>query len=688
MKKFKSSIGFQLSTIMAILVLISLISVIIIVNHFIRESEGVTAEANNMTLNSRAASSIENELTQILSSSFQILDTMSEIANTGNKNLLITSQNLYFQHNPKIASIMLADEKNINLRLINSDFFERNKIERNVLDEIYSSNTDKIKLAKKSNAQCKDISEFLGETAMATFVSCGEKSSQVCIILFSTELLTETFSLGTNALSSTYLVNFDKEYLVGGEKNLVDLKTLSKNDYLIDTMIASEKDNAQIRYKANNKKEYFGAYKKLSNFDIGVITVAEAKIIYQAINVTTRNNIFLTLIILGFTVLIVLLYTHYMISKPLKTLKNAVQEITKGHFNNSYIDMLNVKRKDEIGVLNSGISDEREFLNTFSHFTNPSVASAIATKSINFEPNPKDVTIFFSDIRGFTAISDDFKKKYGNDSANKIIGFLNDYMARMVLCVTLSHGNIDKFEGDAIMAVWGLLRNEDLSFENLPDGNERRTKEISHLKAVKEDAVNCIMGSLAMRYSLMEYNKMAKNSDFKPEIKIGCGINTGRASVGLMGCDQKMEYTSIGDAVNFASRTESSNKPCGTDILISEDTYNLLKNDYIRCEENNFTIKQENSPYEIIAEMIPVSFEVKGKGTQHFYGVVNMPQFDIQAFFKQANPKFVLDNDCKKACGKHGPTSLAEVRKLLGIKTPDFSKVNLNADENKVAVKN
>ena len=145
-----------------------------------------------------------------------------------------------------------------------------------------------------------------------------------------------------------------------------------------------------------------------------------------------------------------------------------------------------------------------------------------------------------------------------------------------------------------------------------------------------------------------------------------------------------MEFTSIGDAVNLASRTESSNKPCGTDILLTEDTYNLIKMDYIRCPENNFTISEENSALEIIVEQIPVTFEVKGKGKQHFYGVVNMPQFNITEFFRTNEPDFVLDEDCECAVGPKGPKSLSDVRKLLGIATPDFEKVNLDEEENKV----
>ena len=173
-------------------------------------------------------------------------------------------------------------------------------------------------------------------------------------------------------------------------------------------------------------------------------------------------------------------------------------------------------------------------------------------------------------------------------------------------------------------------------------------------------------------------------AQYKPHIRIGSGLNSGRATVGFMGSYDKMEFTSIGDAVNLASRTESSNKPCGTDMLITEDTYNLLKMDYIRCKENNFTIKDEFLKDEVVVEVIPVTFEVKGKGKQHFYGVVNMPNFDIEEFFKTSDPDFVVDEDCRKAIGPTGPKTLAEVRTLLGIPTPDFGGVNLDAEENKV----
>ena len=88
----------------------------------------------------------------------------------------------------------------------------------------------------------------------------------------------------------------------------------------------------------------------------------------------------------------------------------------------------------------------------------------------------------------------------------------------------------------------------------------------------------------------------------------------------------------------------------------------------------------------IIVEIIPVTFEVKGKGKQHFYGVVNMPHFNIENFFKKGNPDFVIDEDCVNVIGSKGPKTLHEVRTLLGIPEPDFGGVNLDEEENKIKI--
>lgn len=342
------------------------------------------------------------------------------------------------------------------------------------------------------------------------------------------------------------------------------------------------------------------------------------------------------------------------------------------HFSDNIIDSFSAEQ-----------AGRKKVLSTLARFTNEGVARSIAQGEIDFAPHLKDLTIFFSDIRGFTEISNSFKEKYGDESPKEIIEFLSDYMARMVNCITLSGGNVDKFEGDAIMGLWGIMRDDSLAFENMDDENPwKESMSQIHKSHVRDDALSAVKAAVAMRYALMKYNKDAAATG-KPHISIGCGINTGRVTAGILGSEMKMEYTAIGDAVNLASRAESSNKLCGTDILITEDTYLALRDDFIRCKENSHHLTEEHKADEVVVEAIPVMFKVKGKGEQRFYGVVNMPCFDIAAFFGRGNG-FAVDVDCARAVGERGPKTLAELRTLLDRPTPSFVNRAVNTDDKKV----
>lgn len=702
--RVKYAIGFKLAVIMGVMVIIALGTLTFMVNYIVSQNNRVTAEDNNLTLNTRSASAAENELSTIRSNVFQLLDLVNVIGTSRGSAVFRQAQTFFFERNSNIGAIILMDkdlsfESPYNLSMINNTFFVSNEMEVSLVNDFLLQNKETVQRSCSGETVALNASPVFDNALMALFFPWSESGQdQTCIIIFSIESLTDSLALGTKSINSTFMVNDSGDLLLHSDTELVKSGASFANSPLVESMRANNDQDRQIIFTDADGIEFFGAYHKLSLADIGVLTTVETSKVYEAINRTTRDNILLTLAILFASILFILVFTHFALSKPLKVLKKAVEEITHGNFNNEYIDVLDLVRKDEIGVLNKGTKDEQQFLNTFGKFTNQNVAKAIATKSIDFEPHLKDLTIFFSDIRGFTAISDGFKNRFGDDSPANIIGFLNDYMSRMVNCVTLSHGNIDKFEGDAIMGLWGIMRDDDLSFEHLPDSDPRKAELARiHKEHVMEDAVNCVRGIIAMRYALMKYNKDAEaftklhanepKALYKPHIQIGCGINTGRATAGIMGSENKMEYTAIGDAVNFASRTESSNKPCGTDILITEDTYNLLKKDYIRTAENNYQIPEKYEEDEIVVEMIPVSFDVKGKGEQHFYGVVNMPKFDIAKFFRQSEPDFVVDPDCEVAIGPKGPKTMSEVRKLLGIPTPDFEKVNLNEEENKIQIK-
>jgi adenylate cyclase len=193
----------------------------------------------------------------------------------------------------------------------------------------------------------------------------------------------------------------------------------------------------------------------------------------------------------------------------------------------------------------------------------------------------------------------------------------------MVECVEKTNGAVDKFIGDAVMAHWGTAYTS---------GSPR------------QDACDCVSAALMMRKALYHMNKNRKKDDpGNPPIQIGCGINTGIVTAGQIGSDLRMEYTVIGDPVNLASRIEALNKPLGTDILISEDTWRLVKKFFITEEMPSVSVKGKAKPLRIFA-------------------VINAAGLD------------------------RGPRTLVEVRGLLGIKAPDISKVDVNAHEEKYPI--
>lgn len=708
----KFPLGVKLAIIIGTIVLVSLGCVTFLNSHFIGQDVKITAENNNLTINSRSAGTVDDRLSTVRSNVFQLLDLMNVVSGGRSSSLARQAEAFFFERNQDIAAvnILTGEDFKSSARsakessIINNRFFISNEIDVSSLENFIEASTQQINRSCMGETIALNASPFFNIPVMALFFPWKENGlDQTCVITFSIENMLDI--LGTDSVNTTFILNDSAELLCHPDTAKVLIGESYKNYPLVAAMLRnneSNSDSRQIPFSVideNKKKtDYFGAYQKLSIGDITVLTTVPVDSILEGVRTTRKNNIYLTGIVFFLSVIIILVFTRQGISRHLRKLTEAAEEIKNGNFDTPVFDELSTKRRDEIGVLNQSTKDEREFLDVFAKFTNKGVAKSIARKELDFDPHLKDITIFFSDIRGFTAISDGFKNRFENDSPREIIGFLNDYMSRMVNCITLSHGNVDKFEGDAIMAVWGILREDSLAFEKLPDSSPEKAERCrKHKNHIKEDALNAIRGTIAMRYALMKYNKDAAaftkaheneaKAKYKPHIRIGCGLNSGRATCGIMGSEDKMEYTAIGDAVNFASRTESSNKPCGTDILITEDTYNLLKDDFIKNESNNYSIKTENLENEIIVEMIPVEFEVKGKGVQHFYGVVNMPGFDIQKFFQQGEPEFVPDEDCLKAVGPDGPKNMAQVRELLGIPVPDFEKVNLNEEENKIQIK-
>ena len=160
-----------------------------------------------------------------------------------------------------------------------------------------------------------------------------------------------------------------------------------KNDALVMEMRRNNQNNddsRQILYEVTDssgkKSRYYGAYKKLAFGDIVILTTVPFDTILEGVITTRKNNIYLTCIVFFLSVMFILFFARFGISRHLRRLTEAADEIKNGNFETPVISMLNTKRRDEIGVLNQSTKDEREFLNLFAKFTNKGVARAIARK--------------------------------------------------------------------------------------------------------------------------------------------------------------------------------------------------------------------------------------------------------------------------------------------------------------------
>ena len=222
---------------------------------------------------------------------------------------------------------------------------------------------------------------------------------------------------------------------------------------------------------------------------------------------------------------------------------------------------------------------EKKFIqNAFGHYVSPQVVEELVKQPerLSLKGEQKELTIFFSDIRDFTTISESL-------GSHRLSRLLNEYLTAMSDIVMAHQGMVDKFIGDAIMAVWGAPLHD------------------------KHHAKNAVRASLRMMGALKELEVDWGKKGF-PRITIGVGVNTGIVSVGNFGSHSRFDYTVIGDNVNLASRLEGLNKTYGTSIIVSEytkaamgDGFFLRLLDFVRVKGK----KEATRIYELICEGTP-----------------------------------------------------------------------------------
>jgi len=205
----------------------------------------------------------------------------------------------------------------------------------------------------------------------------------------------------------------------------------------------------------------------------------------------------------------------------------------------------------------------------FSRFLNPDVVRQIVDQGETIESlsgKTRHVSILFSDIRGFTTLSE-------TRPPQEIVGLLNRYFSRQVAVVFRHGGTLDKFIGDCIMAFWGAPLDD------------------------ARHAERAVAAALEMEQVLLAFKRELGQAG--AEFDVGIGVHTGPAVVGFIGAEQKLDYTAIGDSVNLASRIEGLTKDANCRILVSRDTVAACHNAFAFISRGSYKVKGRTQEVEL-----------------------------------------------------------------------------------------
>lgn len=559
-----------------------------LVSTMIRTDERIKAEENNLTLNGRTAQTLQSSFENIQNNSFVLFEALSKVSDSTYKNDLIQT---FFKSNPDVL-FLNSPETELALSI------EAKRYEAKLNSFLKNNNSDGVYNA--SEVFEKPALIFIYEYGPSNAVKKG-------MVGLDAQALSDLMSTGSN--NATILLDKNANVIINPDYSSKEVKRNDLLPLIEELMTNSAETNTQKIVDG-----VFTAVHQIQN-DLFVVTSVSEKAVYAVINRTTYRIVLFSLAVLFIAIILIRIFSN-SITNPIKDLVKASAQIENGDFE---LD-IKPKTRDEIGLLTEsfiemgkGLSEREKLMVSFSKFTNKTIAKKAANGELTLGGETRNATIFFSDIRSFTAMSETMRPE-------EVVEFLNAYMTRMVDCVNKTGGVVDKYIGDAIMAVWGA-----------PESNG----------SAAEDAMNAVMAALMMRVSLYKFNKERAEKNLPP-VRIGCGINSGPVVAGQIGSNERMEYTVIGDAVNLASRTEALNKPFATDILITENTYNLIKD-------------------RILVEEMP-GVHVKGKTEAiKMYAVINLT-------------------------GKGRPESIEDVRKIIGTTAPDLAKVNTDDEEKKYKI--
>ncbi len=571
-RPFYTSLRFKLISVISTVIVLSLSGMIFLATYYFKGDNRIRVQQSNLDIAKIMALKVRSDFLSIIDISKAITNEM--LARQTNASDSFSSSEKTFLFNGIAVNGPGPEKISLIKTSFNKDLLEELQIDKNAIQSLNDVHAKNFMRAFGGDIVVENASAPLRFPVMVLAYPIRIKGratiDSIAINYIRLDKVLLAFK-GEDRIGYVFMVNERGDVIAHQEGEEV----LAGRNYIalpiVKEMLKSPQTNGQIRYKDESGKFFLGSFWKIGVGGCGIISTVEEDVALRQVYDMQRRNLYLMVIVLTLVIMIVFFFGT-RITEPIIRLVEATKRIKEGQYR---VDV-SVAGKDEIAELTQsfvemgiGLEEREKMKDAFGKFVNKEVAEKVLKGELRLGGERKNAAVFFSDIRSFTAISEKL-------APEEVVEFLNEYMTRMVNCVNNTNGVVDKFIGDAIMAIWGA--------------------PVSH----GNDTENAVNAALMMRNELMIFNK-GRGSEKKPIIKIGCGINYGPVLAGQIGSEDRMEYTVIGDTVNLASRIEALNKPFGTDILISEDAYQQVRDIYHVEPMQKIKVKGKSAPQQIYA---------------------------------------------------------------------------------------
>lgn len=486
------------------------------------------------------------------------------------------SLNLMFRQEKDFVAFEIFEKKDTRFvtlgQLVNPGYLEKYKLDKTYLDLVKKKRPFPIKSVFSGNVAIINSSLPQGAPLLALGLPITKsKNGQVAAIVVAyarLDKILESFAGKTER--TIYLVDQSGNAVAHPDETIALSAKKLRNIKIVEHAINSEVRTGYLTYFNTLKKvNTISAFAKTGK-PINLIVIAEApeSLILEPAKKIQRNVLFIALLVLFGGIFTIALFS-LTLTRPLEKLVHFTKQIAQGNFNVQASRQ--ISSRDEVGVLalsfdsmTAGLQERDKVKNLFSKFHGSSVAENLIKGDVKVGGSRKAVVVFFSDVRNFTAYSE-------KRTPEEVVFMLNEYFSAMVRVIYRNHGIVDKFIGDAIMAVWGAPQS------------------------TGDDAFFALKSCLEMRQALADLNA-ARIARSEEPIRIGMGLHFGEAISGTIGSEDRMEYTVIGDTVNLTSRIESATKAFGTDLLVSAALAIKVREQFVLEKAGDVEVKGKSEP--------------------------------------------------------------------------------------------